>query len=200
MNTPNGKVEFIQIVGITADELEAMQMWNTLGVLNVCVNHMPYYITHLSRKSFLHDAKVNDVIQKGSEIEGSNTGFLFNNQIKWKPAPKKLFKRLPATVTIGAKQVNTIGKILQGRAVKKEPLRLVSNEATVVFSFGDQPQVMEKDDAIEIMLNEKAVKELAEQLQPFVKKFSIPSLKLIVFEIVKTDVTDSEGNIVETIG
>ncbi len=55
-------------------------------------------------------------------------------------------------------------------------------------------------DAIEIILNEKAVEELVEQLQPFAKKFSIPSLESIVFEIVKTDVTDSEGNVVETIG
>ncbi len=53
IDTPNGKVEFIQIVGITADELEAMQIWNTLGILHVCKNYMPYYITDLSRKSFL---------------------------------------------------------------------------------------------------------------------------------------------------
>ncbi|MEK4031326.1 suppressor of fused domain protein [Pseudobacillus sp. FSL P4-0506] len=200
MDTLNGKVEFIQVVGITADELEAMQIWNTLGVLKACANHMPYYITDLSRTSFLHDAKVNDAIQKGSKTDGSNTGFLFNEQITWKPAQKKLFKRLPATVTFGAKQANTIGKVLQGRAVKKEPLRLVSNEAKVVFLFGDQPQVTEKEGYMEIMLNEKAMKELTEQLQPCVKKFSIPSLESVVFEIVKTDVKDSEGHVVETIG
>ncbi len=97
---------------------------------------------------------MNDAIQKGSETEGPNTGFLFNDQVTWKPSQKKLFKQLPATVTFGAKQVNTISKVLQGRAVKKEQLRLVSNEAKVVFLFGDQPQVMEKDDVIEIILNE----------------------------------------------
>ncbi|WP_235000366.1 suppressor of fused domain protein [Virgibacillus dakarensis] len=53
IDTPNGKVAFIQIVGITADELEAMQIWNTLGALRICKNYMPYYITDLSRKSFL---------------------------------------------------------------------------------------------------------------------------------------------------
>lgn len=200
IDTPNGKVEFIQVVGITADELEAMQIWNTIGVLNACANHMPNYITDLSRKTCLHDAKVNDAIQIGSKTEGSNTGFLFNDQISWKPAQRKLFKSLPATVTFGAKQANTIGKVLLGRAVKKEPLRLVSNEAKVVFLFGDQPQVIEKDDSIEIILNQGAVEELTEQLQPCIKKFSIPSLESIIFDIVKTDVVDSEGNVVETIG
>lgn len=33
IDTPNGKVGFIQIVGIAADELEAMQIWNTLACL-----------------------------------------------------------------------------------------------------------------------------------------------------------------------
>ncbi|WP_141676272.1 hypothetical protein [Pseudobacillus wudalianchiensis] len=60
--------------------------------------------------------------------------------------------------------------------------------------------MIEKEDSMEMVLNKKAVEELAEQLQPCVKKFSIPSLKSIVFEIVKTDVKDSEENIVETIG
>ncbi|KAB8135748.1 suppressor of fused domain protein [Gracilibacillus oryzae] len=200
IDTPNGKVEFIQVVGITADELEAMQIWNTLGVLKVCESHMPSYVTDLSRSSFLQDPKVKEAVQKGSETEGSNTGFLFNEQISWQPGVKKLFKNKPASVTIGAKQADTIGKVLKGRAVKKEPLRLVSNEATVVFSFGDQPEIIEKDDRIEIILNQESANELAEQLQPSVKSISISSLKSVMFEIVKTDVKDAEGNVVETIG
>ncbi|SES28543.1 Suppressor of fused protein (SUFU) [Gracilibacillus ureilyticus] len=200
MDTPNGRLDFIQVVGITADELEAMQMWNTLGVLNVCENHMPLFTTNLSRKSLLHNDEIKKAIKHGSETEGSNTRFLFIEQISWTPAQKKIFKNLPATVQIGAKQANIIGKVIKGRAVKNEPLRLVSNEATVVFRFGDHPDVVEKEDALEIILNKKAVEELAEQLQPAVKEFTIPSLNSVIFEIVKTDIRDSEGNVVETIG
>ncbi len=38
---------------------------------------------------------------------------------------------------------------------------------------------------------------MAEQLQPIVKQFSVPTLESIILEIVKTDVTNSEGNVVE---
>lgn len=200
IDTPNGKVEFIQVVGITADELEAMQIWNTIGVLKACSDLMPHYVTDLARQSFLLHAKIKEVIEKGSETEGSNTAFLFNDQITWTPAVKKLFKKSPAVITIGAKQANTIGKVLKGRAVKKEPLRLVGNDVTVKFIFGYETKVIEQDDVIEIMLNDQAVEELVGELQPIAKRFSIPSFKSIVFEIVKTNVKDSEGNIVETIG
>lgn len=35
INSPCGTVEFIQIVGIFKEELDAAQKWNGLGVLNI---------------------------------------------------------------------------------------------------------------------------------------------------------------------
>ncbi len=200
IETPNGKVEFIQLVGVTADELEAMQIWNTLGVLHVFEEYMPKYTTDLYRESLLRHSKIGEAIQKGSEREGSNTGFLFNDQVTWTPAKKFLFKRTPAVLTIGAKQAKTIGKIIRGRIVKGEPLRLVSNEATVIFMFEDELQVTENEDQIEITLNENAVEQLVAQLEPIEKTFSLPSIESVVFKIVKTELKDSDGNVVDTIG
>lgn len=200
IHTLNGKVEFIQLVGITVDELDAMQIWNTLGVLNACSKYMPQYITNLSRKSLLQNSKIKEAIQKGSEKEGSNTGFLFNEQVTWTRSKKFFLKKNPAVITIGAKQAKTIGQIIRGRMVKGEPFRLVSNEATVIFMFKDQPQVIEKDDKIEIILSGQVVEQFVSQLEPVEKSFSIPSLKSVVFQIIKTEVKDSEGNVVETIG
>ena len=33
--TPFGRVQFVQIVGLTVDELKAAQHWNGLGVINI---------------------------------------------------------------------------------------------------------------------------------------------------------------------
>lgn len=200
IDTPNGKVSFIQIVGITADELEAMQIWNTLGVLNVCSSYMPHYITNLSRQSFLNETKVVDAVEKGSGMEGSNTGILFNEQVTWTSMKKGLFKTKPAVITFGAKQARTIGKIIQGRAIKRKSLELIGNEKRVVFSFGKQPAVIEKDNSIEVILDEITVNELTQQLQPVQKQFSVDSLNNVVFKIIKTEIKDQNGNVVETIG
>ncbi|GJM68677.1 hypothetical protein HMSSN036_08930 [Paenibacillus macerans] len=53
IDTPNGKVEFLQMIGITGDELEAMQAWNTRGMLKACEGHLPGLVTDLSRDSVL---------------------------------------------------------------------------------------------------------------------------------------------------
>lgn len=53
IDTPNGRLEFIQLVGITNDELLAMQVWNTLGVLAEMTEHLPLYMTDLQRDSLL---------------------------------------------------------------------------------------------------------------------------------------------------
>ena len=35
VGTPNGLVQFVQIVGITAEELRAVQHWNGMGVIDI---------------------------------------------------------------------------------------------------------------------------------------------------------------------
>lgn len=81
IDTPNGRMEFIQMVGITKDELEAMQAWNTLGLLNASQSHLPFYITVLDRESLLRIPEIAEAAERGMKDEGSNTGFLFVQQL-----------------------------------------------------------------------------------------------------------------------
>ena len=53
LHTPNGRVEFLQMVRITEDELEAMKIWGTRGLLEAGKAQMPGYSTDLSRNSML---------------------------------------------------------------------------------------------------------------------------------------------------
>jgi hypothetical protein len=52
--TPNGRVEFLQIVGLTMDELEAIWSWNATAFLELRERDDPLLLTDLSRSS-LHD-------------------------------------------------------------------------------------------------------------------------------------------------
>lgn len=40
VSTPNGNVQFVQIVGVTTEELRAAQHWNGVGVLDI-MKRMP---------------------------------------------------------------------------------------------------------------------------------------------------------------
>ncbi|KAL7299854.1 hypothetical protein TKK_0007186 [Trichogramma kaykai] len=76
-NSPHGTVSFLQIVGITAQELQAAQHWNGLGVLELLKSSQicgPWLITNPRRvKSIMEeDSTVAEKIRMGIEREGSD--------------------------------------------------------------------------------------------------------------------------------
>lgn len=56
--TPNGRLEFSQVVGLTTDEYDAAQDWDTDGLLAVFRRYNRLLITDLSRTSVLDDPDV----------------------------------------------------------------------------------------------------------------------------------------------
>ncbi|MEI0740344.1 suppressor of fused domain protein [Paenibacillus sp. JTLBN-2024] len=200
IETPNGRVEFIQMVGITKDELESMQTWNTLGVLAAGLPYMPQYITDLGRESLLKMPAVAEAVEKGMEEDGSNTGFLYVDQLSWTPGKKGLFRTAPAVLGLGAKQAGIVGKLLRGRILKGKELTLVGPEVRVVLEPGEQAAAAFEDGELRISLNEQTVTELSRNLLPKENMIELPALKNIAIQILKTHIKDQDGNVVETIG
>lgn len=89
---------------------------------------------------------------------------------------------------------------MKGRMIKGLDLRLVSNDATVIVSFAEKPQVFEEDSVLKVVLNQAAVDVLVEQLEPKAKEIILPNFKELLVQIVQTEMKDQEGNVVETIG
>ncbi|EON70719.1 suppressor of fused domain protein [Lysinibacillus sphaericus] len=200
INTTNGRVQFLQMVGITGDELEAMQTWNTIGVLTTCLQYMPSYITDIERDSFLRIPVVSEEVHQGMAQEGSNTGFLFVSQLAWAPSKKSWLNKKPATLQLGAKQAEIIGKMLRGRIMKGKTLSLVGSDVRVVFEPGDKPACIPGDDEIRFVLDNVTASEFSTRLLPKEDVFEISTLKGITIQIIKTNITDNEGNVVKVIG
>ncbi|AWB43737.1 branched-chain alpha-keto acid dehydrogenase subunit E2 [Paenibacillus sp. CAA11] len=200
IDTPNGKVEFLQMVGITGDELEAMQIWNTSGVLAACKAQMPLYITDLMRDSVLEQESVAESVRLGSESEGSSTGFLAVDQLAAERIKKGFFKGSADEITLGAKQAGIIGKLITGRITKGRSLSLVGKGVQVIFDPADQPGFEREESGIRIKLNDAAVTELARHLKPVAGTFELSAIKGLSFQIIPTQIRDQEGNVVETIG
>ncbi|MEK8130843.1 suppressor of fused domain protein [Paenibacillus filicis] len=199
-DTPNGRVKFLQMVGITGSELEAMQTWNTLGLLRACEQLMPRYITDLERDSFLQTPAVAEAVQRGIEQDGSNTGFLYVDQLDWEPAKKRLFGKTPAVLTLGAKQAGIVGKMLAGRILKGKSLNLSGPDILVVLEPGKAAGLEEGEDEVCIRLDEASATELSRKLQPKEGVLSLSSFKGLNVQIVKTYIKDQDGHVVSTIG
>lgn len=200
MDTPNGRVEFLQMIGITREELEAMQTWNTLGVLQACAEHMPLYITDLNRDSFLKVPSISETVARGMKEEGSNTGFLYVSQLAFEPGKKGWLSKTPAALQIGAKQAGIIGKLLQGRILKEKSLSLVGPEVRVVFEPGNESRWTAEDGDVTLILDDRTAGEFSSRLVPQVSIFELSGLPGIRIDIVKTEIKDQEGNVVQVIG
>jgi len=200
MDTPNGKVEFIQMVGITEDELEAMQTWKTLGVLQAGINQIPSYITDLTRSSLLRNPEIVEAVERGMMEDGSSTGFLFVDQLAWHKGKKGWFNKQSNVIQLGAKQADVIGKLLRGRIIKERNLSLVGQDLTIVFKPDLQVGYQENEQEITITLNKEAVEELSQNLVPQEKQFAISSLEGVSVQIMKTHIKNQEGAVVKTIG
>ncbi len=196
IDTPNGRVEFIQLVGITNDELLAMQVWNTLGVLSEMKEHLPLYMTDLQRDSLLKLPAIAEAVRLGSESEGSNTGALYVDQLAWEnPADDSVH-----TLQLGAKQAEIVGKLLRGRLLKGRTLTLAGPEISVSFETGDTPGFEIRGELIILKLDEAAGAALSEIFRPSAGLYSLPFWPELAVRIVPTHITDNEGTIVKTIG
>ncbi|WP_145149899.1 suppressor of fused domain protein [Paenibacillus xylanexedens] len=201
ISTPNGSVQFIQMVGITGRELKMIQTWNARGFLSACSSFTPKYVTDLMRNSYADIPSVIQAVQLGIEQDGSSTAFLFIQQLGWEsPRKKMLQKTVPAKLQLGANQAVLIGNILRSRMAKGESLSLIGPDVNIMFKAGEQPASLESDRLITLTVNKQVVEELAQNLRPVEGTFVITSLDHLLVQIVKTEIKDQEGHVIKTIG
>jgi hypothetical protein len=72
MSGPFGWVQFLQVVGITADELELCRAWSADGVRDLLARDDPLLVTRLERRSLCEDPRWDEEITQGRQMEGSS--------------------------------------------------------------------------------------------------------------------------------
>lgn len=83
IGTPHGRLQFLQAVGLTADEYDVVRRWNAEGFLALLADRNPLLITDLDRRSALDDPAVRAAADAGLERDGSSTGVLLIAGFRW---------------------------------------------------------------------------------------------------------------------
>src|SRR5262249_5825087 len=109
IDTPNGRLEFLQIVGITLDELQAVRAWNGEAFLEVVARGNSLYLTDLGRPSILANPANAEMVRAGTERDGSSTAAVFGTIVRWQVRPEG------AEITLGAHMVPDALTMLRGR-------------------------------------------------------------------------------------
>lgn len=199
VHSPNGEFHFVQVVGITADELDLIKVWNTRSFLELVQNTLPLYVTDLKRNSLLQNSELRAAAELGVRTEGSSTGHLYFDSLLWEEH-RNLLKGNSYVLQLGAKQAESLARILTGRLMHDRSLTLMGPGTEIVMIPDLQNRIMEVQDGLHLYLNADAASELSRRLVPKESEFQLETMKSLTIRIVKTLLRDPDGNVVETIG
>lgn len=192
LDSSNGQFTFLQVVGLTEDEMEAMMCWNGEKFLAALEQQLPLCITDLSRSSMMERPAFRKVWQEGMERDGSSTSFLYMDELGIRLENNHAFLRL------GAGHSQTLSRMLRARVGQGRSLFLQGSNQAVLFRPGEQAGMGEEDGVPTLTLQAKALEELCSVLQPHAGICPLTFFPLTV-ELVPTRITDRDGNVVNVI-
>jgi len=191
-DTANGHLQFLQLVGLTDEEMEAVKRWSTRGVLQVLQPVMPLWISDLHRGNLLDDAGLAQQVRVGSEREGSSTGMLFIETLDWREEAGV------TTLVLGAGQVASVCELLPLRLRHGKSLELVSRERQWEFTpaAGNDAGEVGADSA-RWVLDEAGLQALA---GVHAERGIYPLAGTLRIEVVPTLLRDAKGEVIRQIG
>jgi suppressor of fused-like protein len=134
LDGPFGAVEFLQVVGVTADELEACRAWRTDGVVELMAHRNPLLVSDLARRSLLEDPVVAAEVDAHRAAEGSSLTELRVGSLRVRPRPWGGVR-----VTLGAGAAAALGPALRRELVGQGARFSVAGDGTEV-SFVVAPE------------------------------------------------------------
>ncbi len=187
LETPHGKLQFRQLVGLTAGELSACKTWKTSGVLELLPARA---ITDLQRSCLTEDSRSRQLIREGREQDGSRTGFLYVEQGELK------VENGQCELTVGALAVDELQALLPGRIGFERPLAMQS--ARGAWKFVPAPEVSFSDQ--EIRLTPQAARALGAALRVKAGTYCVREAPELTIRVVPTPIRDHQGEIVRVLG
>ena len=193
LDTPNGHFMFLQVVGLTEDEMDAMMCWNGEKFLVELERQIPLCITDLSRLSMMENPSLRAAWQAGMNLDGSSTGFLYMDELEAK------LENGHSALRLGAGHDQTLVRMLRARVGKGRTLFLQSRNQAVMLRPGKQANVHEKDGLPVLTLTKEALEELCGVLQPHAGTYALSTFPMTV-ELTPTTIMDRNGNVIKVIG
>lgn len=184
IETPHGRLAFVQIVGATMDEYEAACRWDTRKMLDVLRDGNPKLVTDLARASILKDPRKAKAVEDGIDRDGSSMDRSYVTQLAW--SPKEL--------TLGALAVENLVAMLRGRLGHGRDFLLVAKGLQIVLRPGTSDRAGEGI----LELTKEAVDGLRRTLKP--TRGVYPVFPGFSIRVVPTEIKDRDGQVLRVIG
>ena len=195
--TPYGDLMFLQLVGLTADELREVRRWNVQGALQAMLPHMPLWISDLNRASFHDLPDVRQAIDAGAAREGSKTGVLYNDVLSVEHR-KRLLRSEQTVIRLGSLAVRDLKAMLPARLPHGRTLILAGDGATLEFlSSKDSSagQLSEHEHEYKLSLSGAQLQSWLQTVKGREGEYQVAGLDGLVWQVKTSVITDSDGNV-----
>ena len=196
--TPHGQVNFIQIVGLTSDELAAKMSWNGDEFFELVQRHCPKFVTTLDRPSLLNEPDFSHAVTEGREKDGSSTGVTYTEVVDYTQDGDQI------TIVIDALSIETLSMILPGRIPFERDFTVFGYTTKKLLQFepGQSPCfeiILGEQNGVSLTITSDQATELSKRLKPVASDVTLPGLDGVTFRIVPTEIKDNAGNVVRTV-
>lgn len=198
IDTPHGRLQFIQLVGITLDERKAIVNWNPNGVKKLLSQRDPLLITDMDRTSILNDATTRKTYEEGSLREGSTTGALYVSELT---LTKPLKTGSAVEWTMGARVVEDLVSLLKGRTLHGRPLLLKGDSTQVKLVPGDSFALQTTDGKVQLTLPLALCNEICSTLKTQRGVYTFKTAPQLSIRIKPSEIKSPDGKtVVNVIG
>lgn len=195
IDTPHGRVVFLQVVGLTLAEHAVIEQWETGALLDALRPHLPLLVTDLDRGDLTGDPAVAAAIAEGIRRDGSSTGSLFVEEAGWHSEHGR------TTLTFGANAAEQIARVLTSRLPVGRELHIDAANSGVRLRPGPRTAVTPHENGLlDVELTAQAVAELAAVLLPEAGARPLPSVPQLTVRIVRSQIRDADGAVVAEVG
>ena len=200
IDTPNGRVAFLQVVGITLDEEAVAHKWDTRKLLATLRPSMPLFCTDVSRASLLGQPGVMAAATAGIRRDGSSCSAAYTDLLDIS-AQARLLRKPLLQVRLGARQIEQLAEFIPLRLPFGKPFELAGPRARLHFVLGKKNRASYgRDGTLRLDVSAETVKELATLLHPREGVYKMPSFQHILWDVKPTTIRSADGGIVDVIG
>ena len=200
INTPNGSVAFLQVVGLTLDEEAVAHKWDTRKLLDILLPHMPLWATNLRRESLLGKPGVLVTVTEGIHRDGSSSSAAYTDLLDLREQ-KRLLRKSLVQVTLGARQIEQLAEFIPLRLPFGKTFELAGPRGRLHFELAKKNGwSLGRDAVLRLQVSAATVQEFATLLHPREGVYKLPSFQHILWDVKPTTIRNAEGGIVDVIG
>ncbi|HEY7132400.1 MAG TPA: suppressor of fused domain protein [Candidatus Limnocylindrales bacterium] len=194
IDTPNGRIAFVQVVGVTIDEYEAACDWSSDPMLDLLAEANPLLVTNLARPSILGSTEVREAVRAGIERDGSAVGGIQVDELDVAADDSRL------TIRFGALGLQRVLRLATGRLSHDRSFWVRGPAAAVAIQRGEGLAWHQADDALHLTLDDPTITRLLSELRPVAGHYELDDAGRLAIDVVPTIIRDQHDREIDRIG